>query len=297
MTVGTVLLLLSALVKVAIAQQIDTGPVPDNPEIRGGLLYDKWWAHLEVDVPEGDHPLWSTQTTNTRSGADTWRCKECHGWDYLGAEGAYGSGSHLTGFVGVYNARTKSVEDIVAILKGSANPDHDFSLYMTDKSLADLAQFIRGVRDYRAHVIYNTKAPNNGNSANGQVLFELEIGCQRCHGLDGAKINFGSAEEPELLGTIAVDNPQEFLHKVLYGQPGSDPRMTGAIELGWSMNDLVDIMAYAQSLPTGIENQVAAATPPAALPQSGAAPVDLSAFLLVGGLIFMGAGLLTLKRR
>jgi hypothetical protein len=73
--------------------------------------------------------------------------------------------------------------------------------------------------------------------------------------------------------------------------------MTGAIELGWSMNDLVDIMAYAQSLPTGIENQVAAATPPAALPQSGAAPVDLSAFLLVGGLIFMGAGLLTLKRR
>jgi len=38
-------------------------------------------------------PLWATQSSNTRSGKDTWRCKECHGWDYMGVDGAYGSGS------------------------------------------------------------------------------------------------------------------------------------------------------------------------------------------------------------
>lgn len=55
--------------------------------IRGGKLYDKWWTVLGVDAPTEDQPLWKTQTTNTRTGADTWRCKECHGWDYKGVEG------------------------------------------------------------------------------------------------------------------------------------------------------------------------------------------------------------------
>jgi mono/diheme cytochrome c family protein len=67
----------------------------------GGILYDMWWAVTGADEPTGDHPLWATQNTNTRTGPDTWRCKECHGWDYRGADGAYGSGSHFTGFVGV----------------------------------------------------------------------------------------------------------------------------------------------------------------------------------------------------
>ncbi|MFQ5408280.1 MAG: hypothetical protein ACE5FI_07670, partial [Anaerolineales bacterium] len=66
--------------------------------LRGGLLYDKWWVPLGLDQPEDDHPLWATQDSNTRSGKDTWRCKECHGWDYQGVDGAYGGGSHMTGF-------------------------------------------------------------------------------------------------------------------------------------------------------------------------------------------------------
>src|SRR3990172_1061139 len=86
---------------------------PPQPElsgdpVRGGLLYDEWWVVIAEDEAEAhmaegpatDHPLWKTQTTNTRTGADTWRCKECHGWDYKGVDGAYGSGSHQTGFKG-----------------------------------------------------------------------------------------------------------------------------------------------------------------------------------------------------
>jgi hypothetical protein len=49
----------------------------EGDQVRGGLLYDKWWTVAEVDQPSGDQPLWATQSTNERSGGDTWRCKEC----------------------------------------------------------------------------------------------------------------------------------------------------------------------------------------------------------------------------
>ncbi|MCK4801506.1 MAG: hypothetical protein KAS84_05915, partial [Anaerolineales bacterium] len=95
--------------------------------LRGGLLYDKWWKPLGLDAPEVDHPLWATQTDNTRSGDDTWRCKECHGWDYKGADGAYSSGSHFTGFVGVIQMVGSDPNEVLAALKGATNSDHDFS--------------------------------------------------------------------------------------------------------------------------------------------------------------------------
>jgi thiosulfate dehydrogenase len=298
---GIVCLTLALFVGIAVAQEaIDTGPTPNIPEIHGGLLYDKWWDHIGVDVPEGDHPLWATQTTNTRTGTDTWRCKECHGWDYFGKDGAYGSGSHLTGFPGVYDARTKTVDEIVAALKGATNPDHDFSIYMSDADLANLAAFIQGLRDFRQYVDYSAKAPIGGDAANGKALFDAEQGCQWCHGLDGAKINFGDAEEPEFLGTIAVDNPQEFMHKAIYGQPASDPRMFAAIERGWAEKEVVDILAYAQSLPTGLGEAPAPAPAaqqaPAALPVSGGSPFDISLLLLICGVAVLAAGLICRRK-
>ncbi|MDP2727915.1 MAG: hypothetical protein Q8P59_10275, partial [Dehalococcoidia bacterium] len=69
--------LLLALVGVALAQA-DPASVA-----KGGRLYDEWWEEAPgATEPKGDQPLWATQTTNTRKGTDTWRCKECHGWDY-----------------------------------------------------------------------------------------------------------------------------------------------------------------------------------------------------------------------
>ena len=45
-----------------------SGSVPE-----GGRLYDKWWKAAGVDEPAGDQPLWASQSTNSRSGADSWR--------------------------------------------------------------------------------------------------------------------------------------------------------------------------------------------------------------------------------
>src|SRR3990172_4994333 len=69
----------------------------------GGKLYDNWMKTAGVATPAGNSPIWATQTTNKRIGADTWRCKECHGWDYKGKDGAYGGGSHRTGIAGILN--------------------------------------------------------------------------------------------------------------------------------------------------------------------------------------------------
>ncbi|MDH5615478.1 MAG: hypothetical protein OEY62_02950, partial [Acidimicrobiia bacterium] len=62
-----------------------TAAIVEGDVVTGGLLYDQWWKVLALDAPADDNPLWASQTTNERSGADTWRCKECHGWDYKGA--------------------------------------------------------------------------------------------------------------------------------------------------------------------------------------------------------------------
>ncbi len=228
--------------------------------VRGGLLYDKWWAVAAVEeeegdehedhegaaeAPEGDHPLWATQSSNERSGKDTWRCKECHGWDYKGVDGAYSSGSHMTGFKGVLDAASMSTAELVAWLNGSTNPDHDFSAGMDEIALNAMATFIQQeMVDIAAYV--NDDKTVNGDPLSGKELFEGT--CAACHGVDGKKMNFGAEDDPEYVGTVAAGNPWEFFHKASFGQ--SDSPMPSGNALGWTMEEIADVLSYAQTLPT-----------------------------------------------
>lgn len=213
--------------------------------LEGGRLYDLWWEEAGIEAPSGDHPLWSEQSSNTRSGETTWRCKECHGWDYLGEEGAYGSGSHYTGFPGVFNVRGLTQSELMAWLDGSNNPDHDFSM-MGHESLEHITAFIKEGLVYLPPVIDDqSKTAASGDKTNGATLYEGT--CSQCHGEDGRQVNFGSPLEPEYIGTIARDNPWEFIHKVRIGQPGTE--MPASVELGWGMQNVLDVLVYTQSLP------------------------------------------------
>jgi len=214
--------------------------------VRGGLLYDKWWKVsnvLDSTEPTEDHPLWDTRPdteSNTRTGSDTWRCKECHGWDYLGVDGAYGSGSHKTGFDGIYDSRTKSALELTAFFKTG---DHDFSAHFSDQDIADVVAFITGGQiDMSQYIDLSTKAAN-GDATNGETLYSAQ--CSMCHGADGKTIDFGDGEG---VGDLALDNPWETLHKIRFGNPGSSPEMPSAIDNGLSIDNQVDILTYCQSL-------------------------------------------------
>ncbi|MBI2906662.1 MAG: c-type cytochrome [Chloroflexi bacterium] len=277
------LLLATALAIVAVA--VFAGLALAGPALQaspanvaaGGKLYDKWWtASPGAAAPTGDHPLWSTQTTNTRKGLDTWRCKECHGWDYLGKDGAYGSGSHRTGFAGVIEAgKSKTAAQLVAILKGASNPRHNFSPQLSDASLANLAAFLKeGLYDTKGVVDYPTRKPLNADMSRGRTSYGST--CAPCHGADGTKLNFGSEKDPEFIGTLAASNPQEFLHKVRAGQPGA--AMPSAFESGWTLQDSANVLAFAQTLPI----KAPAAPVAAVLPKTGGTSAPLLALALVG---------------
>ena len=215
--------------------------------LRGGLLYDKWWSPLGLDEPEEDHPLWSTQDSNTRSGKDTWRCKECHGWDYKGVDGAYGGGSHMTGFVGVIQLAGGDANEVLAALQGATNSDHDFSAVMDEQALTDIALFIAGeIIDY-AELIDGDKMAIGGDAGTGDTLYQDT--CAECHGPEGTAVNFGKlVNDVDYISGIATGNPWEFVHKMRFGQPG-EPDMAVALDIGWTLEEQTSVLAYAQSLP------------------------------------------------
>jgi thiosulfate dehydrogenase len=223
----------------------------------GAQLYDKWYATLGVNAPDGNMPAWERQTTNSRSGADTWRCAECHGWDYKGSEGAYSAGSHYTGFPGVIKlAAAMTPDEIVGHLNGSKDPSHDFSKYIDDANLTKLALFLKeGVIDDAEFIDSVTLKVKNGDQGHGKQLYDQV--CAACHGADGKQIIFRTEGINESLGEVANRDPFRFLHRTRFGVAGTEtpPSTRGAMpvgrDLGWSPADGRDVLAYAQTFVNG----------------------------------------------
>jgi thiosulfate dehydrogenase len=209
------------------------GPVGDA--VRGGALYDKWWAINGGAAPTTTHPGYPG--VGQKSGADTWRCKECHGWDYQGVNGAYGSGSHFTGIEGVLQARDMPAQTLFNQIKMGGN--HDFSQQLSDQDVADLVEFVQmGTLDMDSVIDFGTKQAM-GDVANGGTLWSGNGQCANCHGADGRG---NDADVPGL----ARDNPWETLHKIRWGHPGSS---MGPTSPGLPLSDQADILTYSQSLP------------------------------------------------
>jgi mono/diheme cytochrome c family protein len=117
---------------------------------------------------------------------------------------------------------------------------------MGEEAVNNLATFLKSyLIDVSPLIDSETKEAVGGDPAHGE---ELYTACTACHGEDGRTINFGDDEEPEFVGTIALDNPWEFLHKVRAGQPGTG--MPASLDADWMMDDLLDLLAFAQTLPT-----------------------------------------------
>ena len=207
----------------------------------GALLYDNWMKLTKVK-PEGNHPLYPP--TAKKSGKSTWRCKECHGWDYIGKDGRYSKGSHFTGISGVFNVQSDEPEAIYSSLTDN-NSKHNFSEYLSDSEMWDLVKFLReGQAPIEAAI--DSNGQGKGNIASGKAHYDAQ--CASCHGNDGNEIDFKSDKDNiQGVGWLANDNPEESIHKIRWGHPGSN--MPSIItDKNLSEQDAIDILTYSQSL-------------------------------------------------
>lgn len=253
---------------------------PQSDLVVGAQLYDKWYAVLGIPAPQGDMPIWSRQSTNTRSGAETWRCSECHGWDYKGVIGAYASGSHQTGFPSlILVTADMNEEEIVAHLKGENDQAHDFSNYLDESMMRQLAVFLKeGLIDDSKYIDPASLRAINGNLEHGRELYSST--CAGCHGGDGATIVFRTEGVDETLGDVANRDPFRFLHRTRFGVAGTE--MPVGYELGWTPADGRDALMYAQTLARGKSTEAITGA------GEGAGPSEL-----IGGPTNLWTGILT----
>ena len=201
---------------------------------RGGQLYDKWYKVIKAPTPEDTHFSWPASNTN-KSGDATQRCKACHGWDLMGADGAYSSGSYLTGITGLQNMAGASTADIIAIIKDDT---HGFGGMMDDQDYMDLANFVSaGQFDIDAFINRGSKMAN-GDVAKGEEIYNTV--CSNCHGADGSL-----PKDMPLLGDLANANPWEIIQKIMNGQPAE--KMPALRAFGPQVS--ADVLAYLQTLP------------------------------------------------
>lgn len=266
----------------------------DEPNVPAGAqIYDNWMTATGQNAPAGNHPIWSRQTNNTTSGPDTWRCVTCHGWDYQGKDGAYRAGSAYTGFPGVYAAvQQMSEEEIIGVLKGDSDVEHNFSLILDDAALANVAAFLKyGLVDDTQFIDLTTLKVIQGDTARGKDLYTR--GCAKCHKDDGSGQAIRYEGRDFSLVTLANTDPWRFLHKSRYGTPGN-PMQSIGFDLAWSAQDGRDVLAYIQSLPDpkakntpepALENR-----PPEAPKPTGPARNWFSGILTALGAMITGLG-------
>lgn len=212
----------------------------------GGRLYDNWFKALGKKPPNRPHPLWPAHVKAPSNG-ETWRCKACHGWDYLGNFGQNRRGPGATGIRGVQRMRRRPVREIINILNGRRHAYTNDILPTHAKYR--LALFIsEGQHTIGRYIRANGKA--RGIPELGRALFQNV--CAACHGFDGKARRLGASKSPTYkgpplyVGTKASKNPVEVFHKVRNGHPGAIMVSLRPFPISYATH----LLAYVQTLPT-----------------------------------------------
>ncbi len=218
--------------------------VPSEAWMRsaGGRIYDNWWDALDREEPKSTNPAYPTAVNKKVTGADTWRCKECHAWDYQGKDGIYAKGGHFTGISGIRGAEGKPLEDLMGVFR---DKNHPYTKEMiNDEELKRLAVFVsRGQVDMRTFLDYSKRKVNAGNVEHGREIFQTT--CAACHGFDGRALDWGASPEHNYVGTEAVEVPDEVMHKILNAHTGVQMINLRA----FPFENAIDVIAYAATLP------------------------------------------------
>ncbi|MBL6988276.1 MAG: cytochrome c [Bacteriovoracaceae bacterium] len=206
------------------------------PVKKGAQLYDNWPA-LKGKKFSQSHQSYPKE--GNKKGTSTFKCQECHGWDYLGNKGMYAKGPHYTGIKGIYEMKSKSKKDLLDILKNSKT-GHDFSKWLSSEDLENLIKFIQvGMMDVSLALDDNGQA--KGSKLKGQLLIGK---CLGCHGSSGKRYDLDRSKPGKQgLKDIAKANPQETLHKISWGHPQTG-MPSGIADLGLSTANVIDILTH-----------------------------------------------------
>lgn len=208
---------------------------------RGGRLYDHWQKETGAEPPTSRHPAYPRQAAQATNPQSNWRCKECHGWDYKGRDGAYAKGPHRTGIKGIRAMAGREPQAVIALLMDANHRYHGTSWFKAPldlQDLIDLANFVtRGQIDMAAYIDPQTGIAKGDAQRRRD---DFNILCATCHGRDGTALLTGKA-----IGSVARSNPWEALHKIRNGHPNEAMPALRALD----KTLLVDILAYAQTLP------------------------------------------------
>ncbi len=198
--------------------------------VRGGMRYDNWWVPAGLPEPQGNHPLYPQ--TGQQSGSATWRCAECHGWDYKGVSGAYASGPHYTGIPGVLGS-TLTAGQMFDLIKNN----HAYGQAgMPDQDINDIVEFLQNNLIDTAPFI-NASAEFVGDEAEGRFGYRGDNGyhtCLHCHG-----------DQPGDIRQLALDDPWQFMHKVRFSDP--EAPMSSWLLAGGDDQGAADIGRYVQA--------------------------------------------------
>ncbi len=233
--------------------------------IVGGQYYDKFYSS---DSPWSTPSDPSVKIEDITNYGNFYRCKQCHGWDLLGREGAYVGRAPKTSRPNVAinikeHAKEESNDELFELIKreggrpvdpsltqdgttGSGDAHPDFSTIYTDEQIWDIVKFLKdevmdvdNLYDYSTNGVYpngSISYSNIGKDGNAEagLAFYQSANCGACHGADGTSI----ALEGRSVGKFLRDKPYEVHHKVKFGQPGSSPRMGPTDVTAQQMKDL-----------------------------------------------------------
>lgn len=201
----------------------------------GGRLYDNWAKETRAQGQPLPHPAYPQNAYFAGNAPTTWRCKECHGWDYLGARGSYGSGRHATGIKGIEGMAGAEPARVLGVLRDG---NHRYDAVLKERDLQDLANFVSAGQVDMDAAIERSSRRARGVAERGGPYYRTI--CVACHGRDGQLIHTTLP-----LGRVARENPWESLHKIVNGHP--DEKMPALRELPLQVQ--IDILAYLQGLP------------------------------------------------
>ncbi|MDO8321170.1 c-type cytochrome, partial [Rhodoferax sp.] len=225
--------LLAAVVTLLATFTVSSASASDPASVvRGGRLYDNWSAETKSRTPNHPNPAFKAKQARVAP-ADTWRCVECHGWDYKGNQGQYGSGTHATGIKGVRALAGTDPGKIMVTLQSSS---HLFGAVLKHRDLQDLANFVSYGQIDMDSMIDARTGLSRGDTTRGAAHYRSM--CAGCHGLEGRFV------AKRHMGRVAREDPWHAAHNMLNGHP--DDTMPALREI--DPKAISDILAHMQTL-------------------------------------------------